>query len=490
MPSPTAELWAPCAYAASRVAEGSRGSDHLDVRELFDEPCMRQAVLRWLIRRREPAGRLDDPWEFFKGEPHSVTPRGGDAAWILADLAWGADREERRLLLGLAYRAATAEDVERIDAAGDADPELTDLVDRRRVARASPPEPYIRDWQVEDAKRAEERAEIERKNRGTLLANVERIAAGEDPSLLRFLVGRMEEKRRNRWGHTNWRSLVPLYGEDVAEAARSGLRLFWRGHTPMLRNERAKTNEVEWFVPVGLTGLNIAFDDGLDPMNLSDDDVVLATRFALREMNAFPEWFARLAEARPAGVLGVMEEVLAAEYSGRSAATTDRLIADIHYRDTTIKRLVVPVLVDLLTAREAEDPDVLEEALRIVGTEAGSRSSGLVAAARGRASLGGGAAGVAWWKFLVPLDPVAALGVLERQAERADEAALTAMQTVIAGVDWSKLELSPTAWKALILLTYRSVRPADDVSRAGGGIYTPDLRDEAQDKRSAIVSRA
>jgi hypothetical protein len=40
----TAEAWAPWVYAASRIAEGSRGSHHLDVRELFEEPSMRQAV--------------------------------------------------------------------------------------------------------------------------------------------------------------------------------------------------------------------------------------------------------------------------------------------------------------------------------------------------------------------------------------------------------------------------------------------------------------
>jgi hypothetical protein len=42
--------------------------------------------------------------------------------------------------------------------------------------------------------------------------------------------------------------------------------------------------------------------------------------------------------------------------------------------------------------------------------------------------------------------------------------------------------------KSLYLLMTRYIRQQDDIQRAGQGVYSPELRDDAQDARNALIA--
>jgi hypothetical protein len=96
----------------------------------------------------------------------------------------------------------------------------------------------------------------------------------------------------SKWTDGRWRELIPLFGQEVAEAYRDGAVKFWRKYTPLLRSEGAEANQTAAGIIFGLTGLEIESRERPDSFHaLSSDDVARATKYALNELNGFPNWF-------------------------------------------------------------------------------------------------------------------------------------------------------------------------------------------------------
>lgn len=487
----TVEAWAPWLWALARVHEApdARGEVYRGVFELMAAREVRRATLRWLVGRRvrRASIELTRPDAAFREEPHDLwRPRPGDSIWMIEELLAARTAKARAVWFVLACMAcASADEVETVEAAAAAFPELAAAVARRRERRAAP-DPHEEERRRHSAELEAEHTARERKNREELTALVGEVRRGSHGGALRFLVGRMEDHRHSRWGHSDWRSLAGPFGDEVAEAAREGLKQAWRRFRPMLPHERDKQNEVEWFVPVGLTGLNIAFADGLSPGDLSEEEVAQATAFALCEINDYPSWFGALAEARPGAVLGVLAPVLEAQYVGTGTSPDRAVLDNLGHRDERVRRLATPMLLQLIEARPNADARALERALAAVVVDAEKRER-LLALARPRASLDGDPASSLWWQFLAGQDPGAAASILRDAADR--HAGQQSLVEAVAAVDWTPSGLDTPALADLVRSTYRVVAPAADVHRPSGEVFTPGPRDDAERSRSGLVGR-
>jgi hypothetical protein len=162
----------------------------------------------------------------------------------------------------------------------------------------------IRIRRMNDAwkRRAKKREEKEKKNFEKscqyLIANVESL---RDPGLGTDGIShaqlylhqrlRSSDKNSSKWSNTNWRSLESDFGNDVAKAFRDGTIAYWRKYQPILISEGAVLNSTPFSVIFGLTGLAI---DSAETENwaskLSKSDVELVFRYAMRELNGFPDW--------------------------------------------------------------------------------------------------------------------------------------------------------------------------------------------------------
>ena len=127
--------------------------------------------------------------------------------------------------------------------------------------------------------------------------------------------------KSNRWSVGRWRELIPEFGEEVAQAYREGVTNYWRKYRPVLRSEGAPSNSTPIMVIFGLAGLDIEAAETPDwPAKLSKDEVLLACRYAVRELNGFPPWFPKLFEVYP-GIVGEfllseMKQEVASEIPG------------------------------------------------------------------------------------------------------------------------------------------------------------------------------
>jgi hypothetical protein len=97
---------------------------------------------------------------------------------------------------------------------------------------------------------------------------------------------RDKKSKTGRWTEYKWRSLISDYGEEVARFYRDSTVSFWRQYEPKLRSEGAPFNQTLHAVIIGLTGIEIEFNESKDwSENLTTAEVELACRYASFELN-------------------------------------------------------------------------------------------------------------------------------------------------------------------------------------------------------------
>jgi hypothetical protein len=310
---------------------------------------------------------------------------------------------------------------------------------------------------------------------------------------------RSGDSQHDWWTEGNWRSLIPTFGEDVALAFRDGAVGFWRQNKPQLRSEGAVANSTPFSTIFGLTGLTIEAREATGwPSGLTTDEAELATRYALQELSGFPAWLPQLHKAFPSQVLDVFLSEIRHELSTETAEGEGHYaLYDASCHGDWLWDEIAPVLLPALRAKRANAKN-LEYLLAIV-----NRSS---VADKDVAAIASHKANVTrdlifapiWFAAWVGADPDAAIPALAaRFATMSDPAEQTklALSFIVALVGGrSQAGRARQAFrtvehmKSLYLLMTRYIRQQDDIQRAGQGVYSPELRDDAQDARNALIA--
>lgn len=233
---------------------------------------------------------------------------------------------------------------------------------------------------------------------------------------------------------------------------------------------------------------------------MNADDARRATRYAVNELNGFPDWFTSLAAAHPDAVREILAECVVGEWaypSDRSQAFD--VLADLAWIGGSLGALVVETLLDLLRHGDPANLDILTFALSVL-LKVGVPGRDLVEIAMNRCrSLSTDDARLIWWMTVaLQFDASEATAILGRRLTECPGAddIVVRIAALLESRARSRLPqiadpsfLAPTALRDLIPLVYAHIREADDLDRMGKGAYTPTARDEAQDLRNSLLSR-
>lgn len=171
----------------------------------------------------------------------------------------------------------------------------------------------------------EERDEQQKRNRDRwiteLRANPDRLSmpenlepgklTGDQYWLLRELRG--EGLMISRSEAADWRTLIPDFGEAVANAYRIAAINRWWHFTPTLQSEGAiRDNSVTYALIFAMVGLETEANETTDfPYHLSKAEVRHALRYITWELNGFPLWFEKMHHAFPESTIeAVTKEIL------------------------------------------------------------------------------------------------------------------------------------------------------------------------------------
>ena len=298
----------------------------------------------------------------------------------------------------------------------------------------------------------------------------------------------------------NWRALIPEFGESVARAFRDAAIAHWRTYWPTLRSEGGgNTGSTPYSLLFAMTGLAIeAGEDRAFAQQLSKKEARLAFRYITWELNGFPSWFEPLYRAFPDIGLDAVTTELSWELEHTVAENPlHYILDDILYHAPWLHSDVAPLILDWLRTHDMPNVIALNYCLNILtggciraeylATLAAEKSKGTtLVEQRPR-----------WFALWVDTDPGAAIPALMAVLEGLSPSDASAFaQQFIVGLlgdrhgTGTRIGAYRNArdLKTLYILMHRYIRVAEDIDRIGTGVYSPTLRDDAQDARSTLFN--
>lgn len=440
-----------------------------------------------------------------------------DFDYVSAEIANQNEQDNKLVALSLAfdlYRRfgrprAWREKLKKLVAGHD------ELVARLNMLLKPPAQPGHRRWKAQD-RRWKKQSEVHKSKQAkyhagwkvylekeleTLVASL-KAKPGEMTNAILYLFDRTRDDRHigGKWTEYNWRKLIPEFGEPVAQFYRNSAVDFWRHHTPTLQSEGAASNQTSYATILGLVGLEIEFHETPGwPSGLSPSEVVLACRYASFELNGFPVWFPKLFQIDRATVAAFLLREIRYELSSEMAEIEGNyIISDVSWSGQWCWEQLGPQLYSLLQTTEPVNLNKLGKLLKILqGSSISDADLGALAATK-CAGLGDSTNAAFWfavWTGVAPQDAIPALSArldMITDTEKRIEFAMNYVTRLFRGrrgEDGAAREAfhTPSYLKSLYLLISQHVRREDDIERAGTGVYSPGLRDYAQDARNNLV---
>lgn len=310
---------------------------------------------------------------------------------------------------------------------------------------------------------------------------------------------REDEGHSGKWSEGNWQSLIPEFGEPIARAFRDGAVRFWRSHRPQLLSEIARSGSTPFSVIFGLTGLVIEAREMQDwPHTLSQPEAELATRYALLELNGFPNWLPLLYDKHPTVVVDVVLNEIDCELAKETRdATNQAVLYDASWTGEWMWDRLAPMLLERLTT-PPKNPGNLQHILTIVqGSSLDDATIARLASRKARSTRNLTTAPMwfAMWVGTAPAVAIPALAARLAEIKSTGDQTKFAMHFLVAlvggrreGGTARQSYRTVEHMKALYLLMHSYIREKEDLNRLGKGVYSPGLRDDAQDARNALLS--
>lgn len=358
-------------------------------------------------------------------------------------------------------------------------------------------------WKEEAAQRKSEEAEHRRSWREGLAAEVALINSPEAGVMTRKQAYLMEQMRQgssssNTWSSGNWQSLIAEFGMPVAQTFRAGAINFWRGYCPALPSEGAAANSTPYQVIFGLTGLAIeAKEEPSRFSQMSADNAQYAARYGLLELNGFPEWLPKLFGLYP----HLIQEIVVREINyemdtPRLESGGNRVLQRLRWGgDWMYGELAAPLMARL--AQHISNLESLQLMLSIV-QESTVFDEVLAELANKRAGeeVNSEIAPI-WYAVWIGVEPVHAIPALAARInslssdEEKSKFAMLCLTAIVGSRTARRCRQNYKTvehTKALYLLMHTYIRIAEDIDRAGKGVYSPGLRDDAQNARDGLLA--
>lgn len=305
----------------------------------------------------------------------------------------------------------------------------------------------------------------------------------------------------DRSEYANWGALITDFGEAVAHSYRDAAISHWRQYKPTLRSEGAQSNSIPYSLIFAVAGLEMEANENPEfPGNLDEAQARHALRYITWTLNGFPRWLERMYQAFPALVEeAVIQELLWELENTGSDKPMHYILHDLVYHASWLHSSIAPVILGWVEANPTRINTTRHYCLHIL-VNGGTGPARLAALASRQIAQTNDLASIPWWYALrVDCDPINGIPEVEQWLSGLDEdeAKHTAQIFVTALMGGSHIRDSGPAigrfctaehLKSLYVLMHHYIREKEDINHAGGGVYSPKLRDDAQHARNRLFS--
>ncbi|GGP73658.1 hypothetical protein GCM10009410_01550 [Shewanella ulleungensis] len=298
---------------------------------------------------------------------------------------------------------------------------------------------------------------------------------------------------------SNWQLLVSKFGQSVALAFRDGAVSYWRNNLPILRSEGAPANSTPYITCFGLIGLAIEANEiPLWPSTLTEKDAETAFRYAMHELNGFPFWFEQLFSIFPGLICKLSLEEINYELANENVETESHyLLSRIVWSGKWIWDSLASKLCSAIQSSEPRNLQSLDKILNIIQGSSISNEA-ITKLATTRVTTSEHVREAYWFAVWTGVNPSEAISEFEDYLKvLSDDATKTTCAMVyVAQLLGTRLSRgtyvrdnfkTPKYLKHLYLLMHQYIKESEDIDRASGGVYSPELRDDAQDGRDKLI---
>ncbi|MDH4234254.1 MAG: hypothetical protein OEV15_03855, partial [Gallionella sp.] len=306
----------------------------------------------------------------------------------------------------------------------------------------------------------------------------------------------------DRLSNANWQALIPNFGDAVARAYRDAAVNRWRHYVPPLQSEGVKRDgQIPNILIFAMAGLEIEANETTSfPYNLNESQVRHALRYITWELNGFPSWFERMYRVFPSLVKdAVLKELIWELENTEPEKPMHYILSDVVYHAPWLHQAIAPDLLEWVYANPLRTDTNRHYCFQILAN-GGTDLARLAALASRQIAQTNGPDSIPWWYALrVDCDPVSGIPEVGQWLTGLDEdAAAHAAQIFITALMGGRhmSEGGPNIGrfrtaehlKSLYILMHRCIRVKEDINRADGGVYSPELRDDAQDARNRLFN--
>ncbi|KTS92471.1 hypothetical protein NS376_23390, partial [Pseudomonas oryzihabitans] len=473
-------------------------------------------VDRERTQKENMGGKLDDWWAVGLWRSYvRFAPESFDS--VLACITSRQHPDDKLIALSLAYRlyldgGSLVESRHALRDAVSGDSMLSERLET--LIRPTPPSAEARKFRKSEAqwqRRAKARQQKESANnerwRESMRSNPDalrtpKLKRSDDISNWQFLVHErlreLADKSSSRKA-LDWKLLEDDFGSEVARAFRDGVVSYWRRGKPKLRSEGAPANLRKFSDIFGLTGLEIESQETSNwPLNLNEAEAELAFRYSMHELNGFPYWmpdlFARFPELVRRMSLAEIRHELSLDVTSHESFYH---LYNISWTGDWLWDAVAPDLYEIVSGREPKSVSSVQRILKVLNGSSLPDSELIRLARRKVKTLKRPEHLAAWYACWVGVEPYAALPALRsylaeiRDSDAGTNFAMLFITKLIGGRHGEipsarQAYRIPAHLKEIYLLMHEYIRRKEDIKRAGQGVYSPGLRDDAQDARDSL----
>lgn len=381
-------------------------------------------------------------------------------------------------------------------------PVISETVRLRSVQRAE----EEKEWKIADQKRRQEEEQQHKKWAENLQANPEHLEylPNTPKRLTDNLIRLMYEvdEPKNQINHEtlhSWKNLTPRFGEEVAVTYRKIAIQQWRRFTPELRSEGGDTTSWTYAFMLAFAGLEIEFKETEKfVQNLSEKNAQHLLRYWFWSLDRLQDWMEPVYQKFPRLVFESFWKEL--QWELENTPTDNSLhyvLGNIEYCVPWLKKELSDSLLQWLKQNQLENPKALKQCLSLT-LEGNIETRDYIDLIQAKISESGSEETTAIWYVLwLFIESETALPAIEDYlvALPKSEATVQAQFIIIHIFDIPRSDglgplddiLKPDQLKRLYILMHQYIRKDEDINRSGGGVYSPGLRDNAQDAREALL---
>ena len=299
----------------------------------------------------------------------------------------------------------------------------------------------------------------------------------------------------------NWKALIPEFGQEVSQAYRVAALNHWRHYVPDLRSEGGQNKNIPYALIFGIAGLEIeAKEESGFPRNLDKTEVQRALRYITWELNGFPGWLEQVYQAFPDMVIkAVVKELLWELENTGSEEPMHYILYDIAYHAPWLHETITPLILEWAETNPKRIKANRHCCVNIL-TKGKTDPTRLAEFVNMQIAQMNNPDDTAWWyAILVDCDPVNGIPEVKRWLSGLDkDVAIHGAQIFITtlmgggnireGGPYYGCFREAEFLKSLYVLMLQYIRMEEDINRAGMGVYSPGLRDDAQSARDRLFN--